>query len=54
MKIKLCESQINEVVISEMKRWYKHIKKDPSELGDKELMKSLNLVFEFYSGKKLK
>jgi hypothetical protein len=54
MKIKLCESQINEVVMSEMKRWYKLVKKDPTEKGDKELLKALNTVYEYYSGIKLK
>jgi len=54
MKIEFSESQINAVVISEMKRWYKHIKKDPSELGDKELMKAFNLIYNYYTGENLK
>ena len=54
MKIKLCESQINEVVKEEMRRWYKFIKKDPTEKGDKELLGALNTVYEYYSGSRLK
>jgi len=54
MKIKLCESQINAVVICEIKRWYKHIKKDPSEVGDKELLKAFKCVYHYYTGEVLK
>ncbi len=54
MKIKLCESQITAVVIEEMKRWHKRIKINPTEKGDKELMKAFREVYEFYTGTKLK
>jgi hypothetical protein len=54
MKIKLCQSQIDAILISELKRWYQHIKKSPSEPGDKELLRSLKCVHLFYTNKLLK